>query len=139
METSDGKPIKILYADDDEDDRVLFQQALKEAHTVAELTTVADGDKLMKYLAQGDGQHPDIIFLDINMPFKNGKECLQEIRSNPKLSEVPVVMFSTSAHKEDIEETYSNGANLYVSKPVFYQDEIKILKKYFLLIGKKSF
>jgi len=120
MEIRDGKPIKILYADDDKDDRELFQQALKDAHTDAKLTTVEDGDKLMKYLAQVDGQHPDIIFLDINMPCKNGKECLKEIRSKKELDEVPIVMFSTSSYKEDIDETFANGANLYVSKPVFF-------------------
>ncbi len=133
MEIRDGKPIKILYADDDKDDRELFQQALKDAHTDAKLTTVEDGDKLMKYLAQVDGQHPDIIFLDINMPCKNGKECLKEIRSKKELDEVPIVMFSTSSYKEDIDETFANGANLYVSKPVFFGDEIKILKKIFSL------
>lgn len=128
-----GNPIKILYADDDEDDRDLFRQALNDAHTDAKLTMVEDGDKLMKYLASVDGKHPDIIFLDINMPCKNGKLCLKEIRRIEELDKVPVIMFSTSSYKEDIEETFRDGANLYVSKPVFFEDEVNILKKIFAL------
>jgi CheY-like chemotaxis protein len=133
MTTEDNKLIKILYADDDADDREFFQDALDEAKTNAELTTVEDGEKLMNHLAQCNGQHPDIIFLDINMPRKDGKRCLKEIRGNNKLKQIPVIMFSTSAYVEDIEETFANGANLYVSKPVFFADEVKILKKIFSL------
>lgn len=133
MTTEDNKLIKILYADDDADDREFFQDAFDEAKTNAELTTVEDGEKLMNHLAQCNGQHPDIIFLDINMPRKDGKRCLKEIRGNNKLKQIPVIMFSTSAYVEDIEETFANGANLYVSKPVFFADEVKILKKIFSL------
>ena len=131
MELRNSTPIKILLADDDADDREIFQQALNDAHADAKLTTVADGEKLMQYLAEVDGQHPDIIFLDINMPGKNGKKCLQEIRSNDKLKHVPIVIFSTSAYKEDVEETFTNGANLYVSKPMSYQNQVNILKNIF--------
>ncbi|MFI5219995.1 MAG: response regulator [Bacteroidia bacterium] len=138
MVTRDGDQIKILYADDDADDREFFQDALEEAHTNAKLTTVEDGDKLMKYLAEVDGQHPDIIFLDINMPRKTGKQCLKEIRNDNLLAHIPVIMFSTSAYKEDIEETFANGANLYVSKPVFFNDEVEILKKIFALHWQKE-
>lgn len=125
--------IKILYADDDVDDLELFREALKVAHSNANLQTAEDGEELMKYLEQYNYLLPDIIFLDINMPCKNGKECLEEIRSNPKFSKIPVVMFSTSSYNEDIEETFEKGANLYVSKPLFYEDEIKILDKIFSL------
>jgi CheY-like chemotaxis protein len=133
MVTRDGDPIKILLADDDDDDRELFEDALKEANPSTQLKTVEDGDKLMKYLASVDGVHPDIIFLDINMPCKDGKECLKEIRSNKELDKVPVIMFSTSNFEKDVDETFKNGANLYVSKPVFFQDQVKILKKIFSL------
>ncbi len=133
MVTRNGEPIKILFADDDLDDQELFQEAITEAKSGIQLTTLGDGLELMDYLAQLDGIHPDIIFLDINMPRKDGKECLKEIRSNKKLDEVPVVMFSTSSHQKDIEETFANGANLYVSKPIFFEDQVKILKKIFSL------
>ncbi len=133
MVTRDGEPISILYADDDGDDHELFKDALGEAKSTAKLATVEDGEKLMQYLSEVDGQLPDIIFLDINMPRKNGKQCLLEIRSIDLLAHIPVIMFSTSAYPEDIEETFKNGANLYVSKPVFFEDQVKILKKIFSL------
>ena len=99
----------------------------------AELTTVVDGDKLMKYLAAVDGNHPDIIFLDINMPRKDGKTCLKEIREIEELKKVPVIMFSTSSHPTDIAETFKNGANLYISKSNFYNGQVKIPKNIFAL------
>jgi CheY-like chemotaxis protein len=133
MATRNGVPIKILFADDDEDDREFFREALSEAKSSAELVTVNGGRELMQYLAQADGQLPDVIFLDVSMPIKNGKQCLQEIRSNNLLNHIPVIMFSTSAYEKDIEETFRNGANLYVSKPVFIRDEVKMLKRIFSL------
>jgi CheY-like chemotaxis protein len=93
MVTADGDPIKILYADDDDDDGFLFRQALDEVNPFTKLKLVTDGEKLMKYLASADEEHPDIIFLDINMPCKNGKQCLKEIRSNK----------TTSKDEKDIE------------------------------------
>jgi CheY-like chemotaxis protein len=126
-----SEPVKILLAEDDPDDQYLFQQALNEAEATATLETVEDGKKLMKYLAQVDGQNPDIIFLDINMPFKDGKQCLKEIRANKKLDAVPVVIFSTSSYENDIEETFANGANLYIAKPSFFYDVVKIFQKIF--------
>ena len=131
--TSNGNPIKILYADDDVDDKQFFQDELTEAKPGAVLTTFEDGEKLMKYLATVDGKHPDIIFLDINMPCKDGKTCLKEMREMEELKKVPVIMFSTSSHPTDIEETFKNGANLYISKPTFFNDQVKILKKIFAL------
>jgi CheY-like chemotaxis protein len=133
MVTTENQSIRILLADDNAADRELFQEALADADINATLITVNDGEKLMYYLARANGEHPDIIFIDINMPCKNGKECVREIRSNNKLDLVPVVMFSISSRKEDIEETFASGANLYVSKPVFFLDEVEILKKIFSL------
>jgi CheY-like chemotaxis protein len=133
MVTKDGDPIKILLADDDDDDREFFKDALDEVNPSTQLKTVEDGDKLMKYLASVDGNHPDIIFLDINMPCKDGKQCLKEIRSKKELDKVPVIMFSTSNFEKDVEETFKNGANLYVSKPAFFKDEVTILQKIFSL------
>ena len=135
MVTRDGEPVKILLADDDDDDRFLFSEALKEVNPCTSLKTVENGEKLMKYLASVDGEHPDIIFLDINMPCKDGKECLKEIRSNKELDNVPVVMFSTSNYDKDIDETFKYGANLYVAKPVFFNEQVKILKNIFHLFS----
>jgi CheY-like chemotaxis protein len=131
MVTKEGDPIKILLADDDEDDREFFKDALDEVNSRTQLKTVEDGERLMKYLASVDGNHPDIIFLDINMPCKDGKQCLKEIRSKKELDKVPVIMFSTSSFEKDVEETFKNGANLYVSKPSFFMDEVKILQQIF--------
>jgi CheY-like chemotaxis protein len=131
MVSQDRALIKILLADDDEDDCEIFSEALIKAYASAELKTVKDGDELMKYLSQNTGEHPDIIFLDINMPGKGGKECLKEIRDKQELAGVPVVVFSTSKHPNDIDETFANGANLYISKPAFFQDHVKILGKIF--------
>ena len=138
METSEGNPIKILYADDDVDDRDFFQDALTEAKSDAELTTVEDGDKLMKYLATVNGNYPDIIFLDINMPCKDGKICLKEIREIEELKKIPVIMFSTSSHPTDIEETFKNGANLFISKTIFFNNQVKFLSNIFALNWQKE-
>src|SRR5258705_11979617 len=96
MATRDGEPVKILLAEDDEDDRELFKAALKEVKPEVKVEMVDDGQKLMSYLTSTDEAHPDIIFLDINMPCKDGIQCLKEIRGNKKLDDVPVIMFSTS-------------------------------------------
>ena len=138
MAPQKSEPIHILLAEDDPDDRQFFQEALAEAQISSTLTSVEDGLQLMKYLEEPDGQRPDIIFLDINMPYKDGKECLKEIRRNQKFKDVPVVMFSTSSYKTDIEETFANGANMYVSKPVFFEDVVNILKQIFSLNWQKE-
>jgi CheY-like chemotaxis protein len=139
METKEGKPIKVLLADDDADDRELFRIALAETDSSAKLTAVEDGDKLTQYLFKVDGHSPDIIFLDINMPCKNGKQCLREIRSNRMLKHIPVIMFSTSYDKGDVDETFSDGANRYVPKPVLIKDLVKILQKIFSSDSKENF
>lgn len=124
--------IQILLADDDADDRMFFQEALSEAAIAADLTTVENGRQLTDFLSGiTEPPPPHIIFLDINMPYKNGKECLREIRNNEKFNNIPVVMFSTSSHHKDIEESYSNGANLYISKTEFFENEVPMLKKLF--------
>jgi CheY-like chemotaxis protein len=119
-----------VLADDDADDRSLFREAVKEASATAELVTIEDGQELMDYLdGIQDPPPPDIIFLDINMPCKTGDVCLKEIRAKERFQNVPVVMFSTSSHLPDINESYENGANMYVSKSVFFEDDVSILKE----------
>jgi DNA-binding response OmpR family regulator len=105
---------KILLADDDPDDRELFTDAANNHN--ADVDSVPNGVQLMKFLSQSD-ELPDFIFLDLNMPEKGGKECLQEIRQHERLKHLPVIIYSTSSSKRDIDDTYDLGADLYITKP----------------------
>lgn len=126
------KLIEILLADDDADDRDFFREALEESGIPSKLTTVVDGEKLTHYLSTiTSPPPPDVIFLDINMPYKDGKACLREIRKDDKFRNIPVIMFSTSTYVGDIEETYESGASLYISKAEFFENENSMLKKLF--------
>jgi CheY-like chemotaxis protein len=126
-----NKEIRILLADDDKDDRFLFREALSELPIEAELSTVHDGEELMNYLAENTQNLPDILFLDLNMPRKNGFECLTEIKLNDELANLPVIMFSTSyprdMHYEQdiIKLLYKIGAYDYIRKP----DDFRQLKE----------
>ena len=111
------KPLNILLADDDMDDRMFFKQALADLSSTAILATVNDGEELMNYLLQNPENLPDVLFLDINMPRKNGLECLYEINGNVKLKNIPVVMFSTSNSWETINRLFKSGAHVYIHKP----------------------
>jgi CheY-like chemotaxis protein len=106
----------ILLADDDKDDRILLREALQELNTDIKLLTAEHGKACLELL-QGLTVLPDLILLDINMPVKNGKETLAEIKQMATLSSVPVIMYSTSANNRDIDECYHGGANLYIIKP----------------------
>lgn len=108
-------PEKILLADDDDDDRLLFTDVLREYSKDAQLSFAHNGEHLMSILRAE--QLPDVLFLDLNMPLKNGIECLQEIRSDEKLKDLAVVIFSTSSHPGTINQMYDLGAHLYVRKP----------------------
>jgi CheY-like chemotaxis protein len=107
----------IVLADDDADDCILFEDALREVCSESQLTTTTDGIKLMKFLDETVPPPPDVIFLDLNMPRKNGFECLEEIKQIPKLKNIPVIIFSTSSQQEAINITYQKGAHHYVCKP----------------------
>lgn len=113
-------PSRILLADDDADDRELFEEALADIQPNAVLTTAQDGEELMFILQ--NYHRPDLIFLDLNMPRKNGKECLLEIVKDPALQKIPIVIFSTSVNPLDIEETFSLGALLFFRKPNSYEE-----------------
>ena len=121
--------LQILLAEDDEDDRDLFTNALKELKTKIIVHTVNDGIELMDYLAKNGNALPQLLFLDLNMPRKNGFECLKEIRSKQKLREISIAIFSTSASEKDIEETFLNGANVYINKPNSYNALKQALSK----------
>ena len=111
------KPLQILLADDDEDDRLFFKEALEDIKIKSVVTTVNDGIELMEYLNQTDAILPDVVFLDLNMPRKNGIQCLEEIRNNDTLKSLTVAIYSTSGAERDIEETFVKGANVYIKKP----------------------
>lgn len=115
--------LNILLADDDIDDRIFFNKVLKEIPISSQLTTVQDGEELMSYLEKNLKNLPDILFLDLSMPRKNGFECLYEIKENEKLKHMPVVMFSTSFQNSNnyelrmIETLKRIGAQDYIRKP----------------------
>ena len=117
------RPINILLADDDPDDRFFFNKALKEIPLSTKLTTVHDGEELMNYLRRNLENLPNILFLDLNMPRKTGFECLFEIKDDEKLKSIPVVMFSTSFpsnlnYEQSMVETLKGiGAQNYIRKP----------------------
>lgn len=117
--------IKILYTDDDQDDRELFQEALAQTNVKCQLYLASNGVEAMNIIHMVS---PDIIFLDLNMPLKCGKDCLSEIRSEKKFSNIPVVMISTSMNKKDVDETYQNGANIYAVKQVCFEKQTQLIR-----------
>jgi CheY-like chemotaxis protein len=121
--------IRVLLADDDEDDRLFFQDAFKEIKIGTHVETVNDGVDLMAYLSDSTHKSPHILFLDLNMPRKSGLECLEEIRKISHLNEMAIAIYSTSASEEDIEETFVKGANVYIKKPSHFNTLIKILEQ----------
>ena len=105
---------RVVLADDDPDHGLLFQLVLRQVDPTKSLTVVKDGSALMELL---NYQIPDLLFLDLNMPCKNGFECLSEIRNHPKLSALPIVVYSSSSHMTDIQKSYVHKADLYMVKP----------------------
>lgn len=138
--------IRILLADDDRDDRFLFKEALSELPIDTNLETVHDGEQLMNYLNEHADNLPDVLFLDLNMPRKNGFECLSEIKFTDKIKELPVIMFSTSfprdAHYEQdmIKMLYKIGATDYIRKPANFGELKEVIHSSLLkieaLLGK---
>ena len=106
--------VTIVLADDDEDDRFFFREALEELGKV-NFVAAEDGVHLMDVLAKLDAQ-PDAIFIDINMPRKDGYECVKELRKNPKYLNTPLIVYSTSKNPRDVDAMYLNGASLYIQK-----------------------
>ena len=119
---------QILLAEDDADDRELFKEALLLVDPSIRLAMVDNGEKLMSHLKTST-VIPDYIFLDLNMPRKNGKECLAEIRQNDQTLGVPVIIYTTSASLIDIEETFRAGASCFVRKPSTFNELTTLLKK----------
>lgn len=119
------KPLHVLLADDDEDDRLIFKEALEDIKIKTIVITVNDGIELMDYLTRPGVRLPDVVFLDLNMPRKNGMQCLEEIRNSAALKHLTIAIYSTSGAERDIEETFIKGANIYIKKP----NDFSTLKK----------
>lgn len=124
-------PITILLADDDEDDRLITQHAFARHHLANDLRFAVDGEDLMDFLHRR-GKHeqaprPGLILLDLNMPKKDGREALTEIKADPSLRKIPVIILTTSGEEEDILKTYDLGANSYIRKPVGFEALVKII------------
>lgn len=111
----------ILLADDDKDDSILFQEILEELPLSTHLTKVTNGEQLMHFLYEMKGQLPDVLFLDLNMPRKNGYDCLSEIKASERLRSLPVIIFSTAFEPQVISILYEKGAQYYIRKPNSYQ------------------
>jgi CheY-like chemotaxis protein len=120
--------INVLLADDDRDDCLLFEEALGEIPFDTQLSIVNDGDQLLSSLLNRSF-HPDVLFLDLNMPRKNGFDCLKEIVTNPQIDTFPIVIFSTSFDQDIIKLLHTKGAHLYVRKPDDFTDLKKVIVK----------
>ena len=130
-----GKPIEILMADDDPEDRMLVLDAWEESRVANSLSFVEDGQELMDYLRrQGKYESdfgkplPDLILLDLNMPKKDGREALKEIKVDPRLRRIPVIILTTSKEEADILKTYDLGANSFIKKPVTFESLVEVVR-----------
>ena len=131
-----GKPITILMADDDEEDCELTKEALQDSRLANEMKFVYDGQDLMDYLrregryaaASADAPRPGIILLDLNMPKKDGREALAEIKADPSLRRIPVVVLTTSKDEEDVLRTYDLGVSSFITKPVTFAGLVEVMR-----------
>ncbi|HYO95990.1 MAG TPA: response regulator [Polyangiaceae bacterium] len=131
------RPITIMMADDDADDRSMTAEALQEAHVLNELITFEDGSSLMECLQgrgsfqeQGPGHLPALILLDLNMPRMDGREVLQALKADPRLRHIPAVVLTTSKVEEDIVRSYELGASSFIRKPVTFGALVETLKSF---------
>jgi CheY-like chemotaxis protein len=127
MAMTDRKKVPILVADDDPEDRQLIKEALQESRLLNEVHFVSDGEELMTRLQSGC-ELPGLILLDLNMPKKDGREALKEIKGNLRLKQIPVVVLTTSKAEEDIYRTYNLGVNSFVTKPVTFTSLVEIMR-----------
>ncbi|WP_163411338.1 response regulator [Flavobacterium ajazii] len=129
----------LLLADDDDDDCIFFREALDELSLPVVLTTVHDGVELMEYLETTGDNLPDILFLDLNMPRKNGHECLTEIKDIEVLKQLPVIIFSTSLDTKNVDLLYDMGATYYISKPGDFSKLKKVISDAFVKASENNF
>jgi len=133
-----GRPVTILLADDDEEDRELTRDALQDARLANEMKFVVDGQDLMDYLKREgayaepsvDAPRPGIILLDLNMPKKDGREALAEIKADESLRRIPVVVLTTSKDEEDIFRSYDLGVSSFITKPVTFAGLVDVMRSW---------
>jgi len=130
--------MNILLADDDTDDCIFFKVALNELLISTHLTAVHDGEQLMKILTNETTELPHVLFLDLNMPRKNGFECLLEIKLSEKLNRLPVIIFSTSFEQEVVNTLHNNGAHYFIRKPSEFSQFKKIIQQSLTLIAQED-
>jgi CheY-like chemotaxis protein len=137
MKDEKGKPVAIMLADDDEDYPRLIKEAFKQLGMTNEIRRVEDGEELLDYLFRRNKYRnsseyplPGVIFLDLNMPRKNGLEALEEIRKSPDLRSIPVIMLTISSDKKDIRLSYTLGANSFVTKPFEFEELVQAIKNF---------
>ncbi len=134
MSVKNIRPITILVADDDADDRMMIQDALRENRLANDLHFVEDGEDLMDFLRRkgkytgAQSPRPGLILLDLNMPRKDGREALKEIKSDPELRGIPIVVLTTSKAEEDVYRTYNLGVNSFITKPVTFDSLVSITR-----------
>lgn len=128
-----ARPITILLADDDADDRMLAEDALRESRLANRLYMVTDGEEVLEFLRH-EGRHagsqaprPGVILLDLNMPRKDGREVLRELKSDPDLRQIPVIVLTTSKDEADIFLSYDQGVNSYITKPVTFAGLVEVM------------
>lgn len=135
MSTASSQSVLILMADDDADDRLLVHEALQEVQLDHALEFVADGEELLDYLYRRGNYHalpasrqPSLVLLDLNMPRKDGREALREIKAHPELRRIPVVVLTTSRADTDIAQVYQLGANSFIAKPVTFDALVRVMR-----------
>jgi len=142
VKNQNPKPATLLLAEDDPDDCLLVRQALEKCRPTSDLRCVEDGEELLDYLRRrgkyGDPKQsprPGLILLDLNMPRKDGREALREIKGDPKLRAIPIVVLTTSKSEEDVARAYNLGVNSYITKPVRFAALVEVMQA----IGKYWF
>lgn len=132
----DSKTLTVLLADDDEEDRLMARDAWRESAFNGEIRFVEDGEDLMDYLRKrgrfhdaSDAPVPDLVLLDLNMPRKDGREALVEIKRDPALRSIPVVVLTTSKRDEDVQRSYQAGASSFIVKPVTFEGLVTVMRE----------
>ena len=131
--------MNILLAEDDADDRNFFYEALEKLPISTSLTVAHDGEQLMLHLTNEANTLPDVLFLDINMPRKNGMECLSEIKRDSRLKNIPVIIFSTSMAKETVTRVFDSGATVYIHKPGDFTQLMQVIHHGLQIASEKIF
>ena len=133
--TRGSEPITILVADDDPDDRLMIEEAFEESRIANRIDFVVDGEELLQYLRRegpyarlASEPYPGLVLLDLNMPRKDGREALRDMKADPDLCRIPIVVLTTSRAEEDIVRTYGLGVSSFITKPVTFQDLVAALK-----------